>query len=66
MIFDFFSSHFALDIWKPCPYLKKACKELFVFLCGVGGLDDDSMQINYECLSLIQIFLKQEEEEGAS
>ena len=41
--------------------LNQACKELFVFLCGVGGLDDDSMQINYECLSLIQIFLKQEE-----
>ena len=46
----------------PFSFLKQACKELFVFLCGVGGLDDDSMQINYECLSLIQIFLKQEEE----
>ena len=45
----------------------KACKELFVFLCGVGGLDDDSMQLNYDCLSLIQIFMKQEEGgEGAA
>lgn len=37
----------------------KACKEFFVFLCGIG-LDDESMQINYECLSLVQIFMKQE------
>ena len=58
-----------ISLWtsgNPALTSKKACKELFVFLCGVGGLDDDSMQINYECLSLIQIFLKQEEEGGES
>ena len=63
MIFDC-SSYFkliCLIMILICSHSKQACKELFVFLCGVGGLDDDSMQINYECLSLIQIFLKQEE-----
>ena len=37
----------------------KRCKDLLVFLGG-AGLDDDSAQIVFECLSLVQLFMKQE------